>query len=255
MENMNKAKYIFVLSCAFVAFIIGAQGCKKENLCDCVKGTGEIISETRITDPFTEIFVEGRINIILSEDTTLSQEVTVEAGEKLIGLIRTEVVGGVLRIRNDNRCDFMRRYDIPVNIYIRVSNNITRITNKGTALITNTDTCTASYISLETISTGDIKMTMNAGSVYTQQHGNGDVEVYGNAHEVIVYNTGNGFTIADQCAAGYCWVSTRTTGKITLYPTGLLISEIGGPGNVYYRGTPSQIISTENSAGKLLPLQ
>lgn len=248
---MKNAKYIFVAVIAVVFF----SKCKKENMCDCVKGTGDIVTETRALDPFTEIFIQDRINIILTEDTTLSQEVVIEAGEKLIGLIKTEVVGGVLRIRNANRCDFMRRYDVPVNVYIRTSNNITRITNKGTALITNTDTCTAPNISLETISTGDIKLTVNAGSIYTQQHGNGDVEVYGAANEVIVFNTGNGFTIADQCATGYCWVYTRTTGKITLFPVGLLISEIEGPGNVYYRGQPTQISSTLNSTGQLLPLQ
>ncbi len=252
---MNKAKYISIVVCVLVVILSVAEGCKKENMCDCVKGTGDIVTETRALDPFTEIFVQDRINIILSEDTTLSQEVVIEAGEKLIGLIKAEVVGGVLRIRNANRCDFMRGYDVPVNIYIRTSNNITRITNKGTALITNTDTCTAPTISLETVSTGDIKLTMNAGSVYTQQHGNGDVEMYGAASEVIVFNTGNGFTIADQCTTAYCWVYTRTTGKITLFPVGLLISEIDGPGNVYYRGQPGQINSTLNNTGQLLQLQ
>jgi len=252
---MNKAKSIAVVICVLVVILGGSEGCRKENLCDCVKGTGDVVSEIRVTDPFTEIFVEDRINVILTEDTTLPQLVTVEAGEKLIGLIRTVVEGGVLHISDANRCGFTRRYDVPVNVYIRVSNNITRITNKGTALISNSDTCTVPTVSLETFSTGDIKLNMHAGSIYTQQHGNGDVEVYGDAHEVIVFNTGNGFTLADQCKTGYCWVYTRTTGKITLYPVGLLISEIDGPGNVYYRGQPGQIISTENNTGELLPLQ
>lgn len=251
---MKKARLISVAICALLVVLSVAEGCKKENICDCFKRTGDVKTETRSIDPFTEIFVEDKVNVILTEDTSLAPEVTVEAGEKLIPLIRTEVVNGVLRIRNDNRCDFTRRYDVPVNVYVRCKRNLVLITNKGTGDVTNTDTCTAPYIDLNAISAGNIRLQMNAGSVYTHQHSAGDVEIFGNAQEVIVYNTGNGFTITDECQAPYCWVYTRSTGKITLFPTTTLISEIEGPGNVYYRGQPAQISSILNSTGLLLPL-
>jgi hypothetical protein len=247
---MNKARYIFVAVAVTLLFSM----CAKENMCDCLKRTGDVATEIRAVDAFTEIFIEDKINVILSEDTSLSAEVTVEAGEHLIPLIKTEVVNGVLRIKNANKCDFTRRYDVPVNIYVRCDRNLRVITNKGTGLVSNSDTCTVPYIDLNTISAGDIRLRMDAGSIYTHQHSAGDVEVFGKAQEVIAYNTGNGFTIADQCETVYCWVFTRTTGKITLYPTGSLVSEIEGPGNVYYRGQPAQISSTLHSTGQLLPL-
>lgn len=249
-----KAKSIFVAACILVATLSIVEGCKKENMCDCFKRTGDVTTETRSIEPFTEIFIEDKVNVILTEDTTLAPEVIVEAGDKLIPLIRTEVVNGVLRIHNDNTCDFTRRYDVPVNVYVRCRRNLSIITNKGTGDVTNSDTCTAPYIDLHAVSAGNIRLRMNAGSVYTHQHSAGDVEVFGNAQEVIVYNTGNGFTIADECETPYCWVYTSSTGKITLFPTNLLISEIEGPGNVYYRGQPAQINSLLHSTGLLLPL-
>lgn len=248
---MNKAKYIFVAVVVVVMFTM----CKKENMCDCLKGTGDVSTETRTSDPFTEIFIEDKVNVILTEDTTSPYIVKVEAGEKLIALIKTEVVNGVLRIRNANKCDFTRNYEVPVNVYVNHKPNLLRITNKGTGLVSNTDTCTAPTIDLVTISAGDIKLQMNAGSVFTHQHSVGDVEVYGSVNEMIIYNTGNGFTITDECEAAYGWVYTRSTGKITVYTPGLLINEIEGPGNVYYRGQPSAISSTVNGTGQLLPLQ
>lgn len=228
--------------------------CKKENLCDCVKGTGDVTTETRSLDPFTRIFVQDRINVIITEDTLLPQEVIVEAGSKLIGLIRTEIVDGELRIRNDNRCDFMRRYDVPVNVYIRVSNNITKITNKGTGTVSSTNACTWPQIDLETLSAGDITVEVNAGEILTYQHSQGDITLTGSATGVIIYNTGGGFTITDECVTPYGWVYSRTTGKITIYALNTLICEIEGPGNVYYRGQPAQITSTLLDAGQLLPL-
>jgi hypothetical protein len=248
---MNKAKYIFVAVVAMVMFSM----CKKENMCDCLKRTGDLTTETRAIDPFTEIFIEDKVNVILTEDTLLASQLTVEAGENLIPLIKTEVVNGILRIRNANTCDFTRVYDVDVNVYVNYKPNLVRITNKGTALVSNTDTCTVPNIDLVTMSAGDIKLQMNAGNVFTHQHSVGDVEVYGTVDEMIIYNTGNGFTITDECQADYAWVYSRSTGKITVYTLGLLFSEIDGPGNVYYRGQPSQINSTLNGTGQLLPLQ
>lgn len=248
---MKTVKYIFVVAFALVFFSM----CKKENMCDCFKRTGDVVTETRAVDAFTAIFVEDKVNVILTEDTTLPAEVIVEAGEHLVPLIKTEVVDGVLRIRNANTCDFTRRYDVPVNIYVRCGRDISTITNKGTGLISNSGTCTAPFIDLVTVSAGDIRLRVDAGMVYTHQHSAGDVEVFGTAQEVIAYNTGNGFTIADECAAPLCWVYTRSTGKVTLHPLNELISEIDGPGNVYYRGQPAQVTSTLHSTGQLLPLQ
>jgi hypothetical protein len=251
---MTKTKHISVVLFVLLVVLSITEGCKKENMCDCFKRTGDVTTETRTIEPFTQIFVEDKVNVILTEDSSLASTIKIEAGKNLIPLIKTEVVNGVLRIRNANKCDFTRRYDIPVNIYVNYAPGLMRITNKGTGLISNTDTCTLQSVDLEAISAGDIKLQMNAGSVYTHQHSVGDVEAYGTANEMIIYNTGNGFTITDQCQAGYCWVYTRTTGKITVFTQGLLISEIEGEGNVYYRGQPSQINSILSGSGQLLPL-
>lgn len=245
----NTAPFVLCLLC-----IVLFSTCRKENACDCVKGTGNVISELRNTAPFTKIYVEDRINVILTEDTTQAEEVVVEAGEHLIGLIKTEVIDGELRIVNHNRCNFVRRYDVPITVYIRVRNDIVLITNNGTGNITNTNTCTCPYIDLNTISAGDITLTVDAGDVYTHQHSQGDITLTGTANDVIIYNTGGGFSITDQCSTPYAWVYTRTTGKITVAPVDLLISEIDGPGNVYYAGQPAQINSVLENTGLLLPL-
>jgi hypothetical protein len=250
MENMN-ARYIIPAAIGCVLFLAT---CKKENMCDCFKRTGDVIKETRTSEPFTSIFVQDRINVILTEDTTLPQEIIVEAGENLLPLIRTEVVNGTLRIRNDNKCDFTRRYDVAITVYIRMSNDLASIINKGTALVSNTDTCTSPLLSLETESAGDIKLNVSGGVIYTHQHSAGDVELYGNASTINIFNTGGGFTISDQCVSPYVWCFTKTTGKITCYPLHQLDCEIEGPGHIYYRGVPILINSTLTGTGQLLPL-
>ncbi|HEU4717120.1 MAG TPA: DUF2807 domain-containing protein [Bacteroidia bacterium] len=245
-----KARFIlFVL----FPFVLLFPQCKKENACDCFKGTGDIVTEERQLQPYHNVYVEDNVNLIFVEDTM--NIVRVEAGKHLIKLVKTESDGEWLRIRNDNKCNFMRRYGIPINVYIHyVRNSIYHIKTKGTGEITNANPCTSDSIDLDVESSGDITFEMNSPAVYTHQHGAGDITLTGHSDNVIIYSRGTGFTITDGITSGYTWVSTNTTGKITVAPSNLLIVEILGPGNVYYKGTPASIVSSELNTGKLLPL-
>jgi uncharacterized protein (AIM24 family) len=188
------------------------------------------------------------------EDT--ARFVVAEAGEKLLKLIKTEADGEWLRIRNDNKCNFVRRYDIPVNVYVHYTPDMLfHIKTKGTGTITNSNPCTADSVDLEVESSGDINFLMGSGKVLTHQHGAGDVTIRGNADEIAIFSRGTGFTITDECVTPYTWVSTNTTGKVTVAPSFQLICEILGPGNVYYKGQPTNISNRETSTGKLLPLE
>jgi hypothetical protein len=229
--------------------------CKKENACDCFKGTGDVISETRQLPLIKGVYVEDNIDVIFLEDTV--QQVTVQAGKHLIKNILTEMNGDVLELRNINKCNFVRRYDIPIRVYIHYQRNqIFHIRTKGTGTITNSNACTSDSLDLASESSGDIIFEMGGlCRTLTHQHGAGDITLTGSCDQVLIYSKGTGFTITDQCANNYTWVYTNTTGKITVCPSNQLVTIIDGSGNVYYRGTPPVINNTENSTGKLLPLQ
>jgi hypothetical protein len=248
---MRTAGKYFIL----IMILLAIQSCKKENACDCLKRTGSVIQEIRELENFHTVHVSNHVNVVFTEDTIGPQQVKAEAGENLIALVKTEVVDGILYIRNNNRCNFTRRYDVPITVYIRMGRELQKITASGTGKISNNGTCTSPSLALEIKSSGDITMNVSGSSVYTYQHAEGDIELTGTAREVIIYSTGTGFTITDECASPYCWVYTRTIGKTTVYPLQELICEIDGSGNLYYRGQPAQITSTLHSTGQVLPLE
>ena len=237
-----------------ILFAIPNWMCKKENACDCLKGTGDISNEERALASFSSVEVEDNVNVIFQEDTL--QQVTVQAGANLIQNITTDIVEGKLVIKNKNKCNFVRRYDIPINVYIHVlRNQIFSIKTMGTGLISNTNSCTNDSIDLQIESSGDIEFQMGGlCKTYTHQHGAGDLTLKGSCEQLIIYSKGTGFTITDACTNIYTWVYTNTTGKITVQSTALLIAIIDGSGNVYYTGNPNTIQKTENATGKLLPL-
>lgn len=227
--------------------------CKKEK-CDCFKGTGDIVLVTRQLPTFRSVYVEDNVNLIFQEDTV--QQVTVQAGEHLIKKITTEMNGDQLEIRNINKCNFVRRYDIPVNVYIHyVRNQVFLIRTKGTGTITNSNACTSDSIDLSSESSGDINFQMGGlCKTFTHQHGAGDITLSGSCDQVLIYSKGTGFTITDACANTYTWVYTNTTGKITVCPSQILFTTIDGSGNIYYTGNPPIITNTENSTGRLFRL-
>src|SRR5438067_439983 len=101
-------KKITSLKCLFALYIVHCalcivSGCKKENMCDCIKSTGDIITEHRSIADFTELEVYKNVIVTIVQDTVVYADV--EAGENLMPLIDTEVSGGVLKITNNNKCN------------------------------------------------------------------------------------------------------------------------------------------------------
>jgi hypothetical protein len=224
-------------------------------VCDCFKGTGDIVTEERQLDEFNSVFVEDNVKVTFQEDTV--QRISVNAGKHLVKLIHTVVNNGELHITNDNTCNFVRSYEIPVEVFIHYKRNqFFRIRHKGTALVSNSNPCTNDSIDLDINGSGNIDFTFSGnGKIFEHQHGAGDITTHGTCNEMDIYNTGNGFSVNEDCVNGYSWVYSKTTGKVTIAAANLIICEIDGSGNVYYKGTPNTIMNSENSTGKLLPLQ
>src|SRR5665213_264569 len=138
---MKRTFYIFTCFFFIATTIVTNWKCKKENDCDCIKGTGNVIQEERQLPTFHSVYVEDNVNVIFQEDTM--QKIIVQAGKNLIKLVKTEMIGDELYIHNENRCNFMRRYNIPINVYIHyVRNQFYSLRSKATSLISNSNPCT-----------------------------------------------------------------------------------------------------------------
>src|SRR5690349_19772036 len=91
--------------------------CNKENRWDCIKRTGQSTTVIRTLPPFDKIYLKDNIDVFITQGNT--PEVRIEAGSNLISLVKTEVDSGVLRITNDNRCNWARTYkNGAIKVYI-----------------------------------------------------------------------------------------------------------------------------------------
>lgn len=224
-------------------------GCKKENMCDCIKRTGQIVKETRAITGFDQIVVENNVNVFITEDSV--SEVTVEAGENLVKLIKTEVDNHVLYIRNKNRCNWTRYYNKPLNVYVKVP-RLKYLTSDGTGNIVSLNAITTPEIDVHTINSGDIDLTVNNNMVRSYMHGSANMTLHGHTNEHAAYIRGTAYFYAGDLTTGYTYMHSMTLGPCEINVTGILICRIDEKGDVICKGNPTTVEEYLNSSGKLI---
>jgi hypothetical protein len=239
-------KHITILSCALLFSVFN--GCKKENRCDCLKRTGEIIQEKRTLPGFQEILVEDNINVFITQDSVF--DVTVEAGEHIVPLIVTEVSGSTLICKNKNRCNWTRSYKKPIRVYVHMP-QLREIESNGTGDIKSLNTFQIPSCYIRTKNSGNVEFSVNTPSLTTSMHGSADLTLHGfaNNHECDI--GGTGYLNAGDFQTGYTFLHTYTLGLCYIYARDLLICHIDQIGDVFCYGKPKSVITNTTNKGKL----
>jgi hypothetical protein len=224
--------------------------CKKENLCDCIKGTGSIKKEQRAASDFTSIEVHKNISVIITQDNINSVEV--KAGENLLPLIKTEVKNGQLYITNHNTCNWVRSYSKEIVVYV-YAKNLREISSYSARDITSSNTITSSVITILNFLNGDISLDINADESYTKQMGaGGDITVTGHTNFNYIFSQGYGYLHLENLESTKAMVSQHGTSDIHMNASDELDVEITGIGSVFYSGNPVVSQRPSPGSGKLI---
>ena len=239
---MKKVTWYFVFGLLFVS-------CKKENMFDCFKSTGDIVTERRNIEPFTELVVYDNPNVILVQDSLTYIEV--KAGENLLPLIATDIRDGKLIIENNNKCNWVRDFSIPIDVYVHLP-VMRRVDTFGSGRIYSLNTLVNDTIEIDNWNTGDVELNIAATAAYSKQHAAfGDNTFTGNAGFLFIYNTGQGFCDCTSLAVNDAVAISNTSGQTYVNACTDLHAEISYSGNVYYKGTPA-ISFVITGTGKLI---
>ena len=240
-------KFIFFALPAVMLF-----SCKKENMCDCVKSTGNRMATYRNVSNFTCISANDKMDVYLTQGNTY--EVRVEAGKNLQSLIKTELDGETLKVFNKNRCNWVRDYNEKINIYITAP-QFNHIENNGLGTIQTTAVLTQSTVSCRITSSGDINLTINAYKVSGSSHGNGDLYLSGTTNQFMYDYVGTNYLyLSELTILNYAYLHSVTIGKtfFNAPENGLMDVIIDQDGDIYYKGNPSLIHLTKNGKGDLI---
>jgi hypothetical protein len=245
---MNK---IQIIISAFSVIVVILSGCSKDNGV-CVSSTGKTIIQDRITQPYQRIEVYDNINLFLTQDTALNK-IRVEAGENLIDGITTEIDSGRLVIRNENSCNWLRSFEVPVNVYLTFT-RLDTLVFQAAGNITCTNEWTNESVSLDVIEgAGQIDLKLNAFRTYIiVKYGTTDINLSGYSQITTLISYGFGPLHAEDLTSKFTYVSSYSSNDMFVYSSVDLQVEIGNIGDVYYTGNPATISTNIYNEGRLI---
>ena len=244
----------FKLKYAFCVILLASvlMGCEKENRGDCFKSTGSITTEIRELDSFVRLEVEDNVNVFIHFGPNHSAEI--EAGSNLISLIETEVKDQTLYIRNKNKCNWVRKYNVPINVTLHCS-QLDYLVSRGYGTIETLDTIKQpEFYAEQWLASGVLKLLLNTERAYLKSHtGPADYTCHGRSDYLYAYNSSSGMLHLEGVFAKNSLAWNTGSGNIYVNVSDSLSIQIDDIGDVHYTGDPEYLNVTQTGTGTAIP--
>jgi len=183
-------------------------------------------------------------------------KVEITAGEYIIKNISTKVKDSLLKLENNNKCNFVRGYKKKIRIKVTVP-YLVQVTNYGVGPITVNENFQQDKIFFKAENSGDTYINGSYDQVRTSSHGNGDMYLRGSAKSLMIYTFGTNYTWAEDFkVSDYLFISTRSLGDAFFNLDGVNTIDylIYDEGNIYYKGSPVRMnnFSEVSAKGKAI---
>lgn len=244
-----------VLTLVFLLAGLFVTSCDKDHVFDFMKSTGKIIKVDRqVTENFAEIMLEDNVNLILTQGP--SYQIILEGGENLLPGIDTEIRDSVLTIRNNNKFNWVRSYDKPLNAYVTAPHFL-RLGFRSTAEITCTDTIREDSIFITSHDgSGYINLIIRTHlSHISLNYGSSDVKVSGFSNNNFIHSGSYGPIHCLDLQTYNTYMTNEGTNDCYINVKNHLEYRIRGMGSIYYKGKPLSITGTSTGQGRLIALE
>lgn len=230
---------------AFIAFgliaILSTSSCNKDK---CLKGNQYRVGSVRYIEPFNQIDIKLSGIVEIVKDTIPFIELNVEGN--LEKYVSTEVLNQVLTI-SLSEC-FKEHQDIDIIVHYDTLNTLT---TSGPGDIISNLILEQDSLVLNVKSSGDISLTTNVKSLYSNIQGTGIVSINGQIekHSIEILNSGavNTYQAMTQDAI----VKSTSSGNMYIRVKNTIRGTLSGSGNLYYKRNPI-ITVIESSTGMVI---
>lgn len=204
------------------------------NFIDYEKGNGEISSEKRMLDKFSEIQLTGNYEIGLKKGP--KGQLVVVTDSNLLEFIQSEVVNQVLIIESSRK---IRSVD-GIKIYITYQ-ELAGIKSVGASVIKTENAIVSDRFELEIPGAGIIDMEVDVNDLEVTLTGAGLVKLSGRAVNQSISLNGVGNLEAFDLESHSCKVTVSGMGGAEINVKENLIARVNGIGRISYRGNPHTV--------------
>lgn len=197
-----------------------------------IKGSGNIVKETRNVSGFHGIDVGGAYKVVLIKSN--EEKIVLEVDDNLLPYIKTKVFGGILEIDNDK--DFRNPKQLKVTIYFK---SIDEIDLSGAASLTSDDVLKAESIQIDASGASYIELKLDTERLEGDFSGASKIALRGRARNVEIECSGATVYNALDLETENCEIDSSGAAVARIWATGNLGLEASGASSVRYKGSPS----------------
>ena len=219
-------------------------GISQKHWGDGVKGAGPVVKETRAISGFTKVASGIAANVFVRQASAF--QVEVEGQKNVLGLLITEVVDGVLKIRFEENVS----YDKALSIYISAP-SFEELKLSGSGDLKAENGLSGTSLKLTLSGSGNVNISdAQYTNVNCHLSGSGDVVVGGKATNAEYHISGSGSVDSGNLEAQNVTSSVSGSGDLTCKASVALNAKVSGSGNIRYSGNPS-VISKVSGSGEI----
>jgi predicted small secreted protein len=227
-------KKIYLALIILAGIAIGLTSC----MFNCVRGSGNIVSENRKVSDFSRISISGGFKVILKQDSSMSVKVT--GDDNLLKYVRTSSNGNSLHIYT--RRNFCNSGEMTINIGVR---NLEEIKASGAVEVESDGKIHTQDLRIKLSGATKVTMDLNAANVTTSGSGATELNLKGQATSHDIDLSGSGKVYALDFVVSSCEIQTSGVGHSEVNVLNTLRVHSSGASEVKYRGHPS--ISNDKS--------
>lgn len=207
-----------------------------------IKGSGNVIKETRNVSGFSGIDVGGAFEVILIKAN--KEKVVLEIDDNLMPYVTTKVFGGILEI--DNKKNFRNPKELKVTIYYK---SIDEIDLSGAASLFSEDVLKTESLEIDASGASYIELKLDIDYLEADFSGASKADFSGRAKSVEVETSGATVFRAVDLETESCEIDASGASVARIWVTKELSLEASGASSVRYKGSPNiDIISVSGAA-------
>jgi hypothetical protein len=234
-----------------ISFLIIFAGCSSVNTPDCLKSTGEEVTQRIELPDFSRLIIYNDFNVKVTEG--VQQSISITTGENILKEMSFEVDGGELTIKNNISCKWTRGYDFPTIEIIHP--NITFIEVKGGSVVTSTKTLNYPELTLRSKdSNGDFNFDLNCNNLFANANELTNFNLTGSVANLnMTYSSGDGRFNGNNLIVTNANIYHNGTNQIVVNVVNSLTGDIGSTGDLIYINQKPTVINVNiTNRGRLI---
>ena len=234
---------VFIIALFLIHFFSGC-----ENSAQPWQSFGEITTESRTLGSFHGLEVNHDIQLFVIQDTTKPEHIEITYGKNVIPGITTEILNGVLSIKNSNKAKWLRKLNIQPKCTLNL-HQLDDIHLEGNAKVNCIDTLYSQAIHCTVNSVEDQNLLVFCGQLYGGVMNSGNVKFSGQATIFSWSCEKGGGLDATELRSDDVYLYHFTIKDVFVNPSKQFEANLFNSGNAYYFTTPTYKFK-ESAQGK-----